>query len=329
MSTSIIASQSLVPSNPGVVATLSSGPLTYTLDKFVQCSCQNGGAGPLSGCSVSLQITNAQGGFVTVDTRKFGLGAGAISYEVFRLVDYAGCAPGGFAGLPPILAQLGSVNVLANYQIVFTSDTRNSVTVAAWSDGGGSGGGGTPGGTSGQIEYNQSGSFGGFTMSGDATLVTSTGAITVTKTSGAAFAASATTNACNATNITSGTLPVAQLPTTGLTITEWTSPVTAATVTSNACTCDASVAEKWTVALGSGVATTITLANIAVGQTLEITTFQPGSGSAGTITWAGQTVRWTGGTAGAATATLSIGDTFVFACRSAGIISGAIAVPNF
>jgi len=42
-----------------------------------------------------------------------------------------------------------------------------------------SGGSGTPGGTSGQIQYDNAGSFGGFTMSGDATLVTSTGVITI------------------------------------------------------------------------------------------------------------------------------------------------------
>lgn len=42
-----------------------------------------------------------------------------------------------------------------------------------------SGGGGTPGGTSGQIQYDNAGSFGGFTMSGDATLVASTGVITI------------------------------------------------------------------------------------------------------------------------------------------------------
>ena len=129
--------------------------------------------------------------------------------------------------------------------------------------------------------------------------------------------------------VSSPTISASDLPTTGLTITQWTSAVSAATVTSNACTCDASVAEKWTVALGSGVATTITLANIGVGQTLEITTFQPASGSAGTITWAGQTVRWSGGTAGAATATLSKGDTFVFTCRSTGIIAGSVALANF
>ena len=42
-----------------------------------------------------------------------------------------------------------------------------------------SGGGGTPGGTNGQIQYDAAGSFGGFTLSGDATLVTSTGVITI------------------------------------------------------------------------------------------------------------------------------------------------------
>lgn len=41
------------------------------------------------------------------------------------------------------------------------------------------GGGGTPGGTSGQVQYNNSGSFGGFTFSGDATLNTTTGALTL------------------------------------------------------------------------------------------------------------------------------------------------------
>ena len=53
--------------------------------------------------------------------------------------------------------------------------TVNADGSIGWS----TGGGGSPGGTSGQVQYNSAGSFGGFTMSGDATLVTSTGVITV------------------------------------------------------------------------------------------------------------------------------------------------------
>ncbi len=48
------------------------------------------------------------------------------------------------------------------------------------------GGGGSPGGSSGQIQYNNSSAFGGFTMSGDATIVTSTGVITLANTAVAA-----------------------------------------------------------------------------------------------------------------------------------------------
>jgi hypothetical protein len=51
---------------------------------------------------------------------------------------------------------------------------------------------GNPGGTAGQVQYNNAGTFAGFTMSGDGTLVASTGVITVTKTGGVNFGPYAT-----------------------------------------------------------------------------------------------------------------------------------------
>lgn len=81
----------------------------------------------------------------------------------------------------------------------------------------------TIGGTNGQIQYNNAGALGGFTMSGDATINTGTGAITVAKignqnislggtlTTAAAF----TTSGANALTLTTTTTTNVTLPATG------------------------------------------------------------------------------------------------------------------
>jgi hypothetical protein len=72
------------------------------------------------------------------------------------------------------------------------------------------GSGNNPGPPNGSIQYNLGGVFGGFVATGDATITPSTGNVTVTGTGGTPFAASATTNALNATNINAGTLAAAR-----------------------------------------------------------------------------------------------------------------------
>lgn len=57
---------------------------------------------------------------------------------------------------------------------------------------GGGGGGGTPGGTSGQVQYNNAGAFGGFTLGGDCTIaVPAAGTIICLKSNGASFGSAA------------------------------------------------------------------------------------------------------------------------------------------
>lgn len=77
--------------------------------------------------------------------------------------------------------------------------------------GSGGGGGTSPGGSNGQIQYNNLGAFGGFTTAGDCVITVPN--IVCTKTNGVAFATSATTDTTNASNITSGTLNASRLPT--------------------------------------------------------------------------------------------------------------------
>ena len=76
----------------------------------------------------------------------------------------------------------------------------------------GGGGGGTPGGAANQLQWNNAGVFAGLTIGGDATLVASTGILTISKLNGQPFAPSATSDTTNAVNITQGVLPAGRLP---------------------------------------------------------------------------------------------------------------------
>lgn len=81
-----------------------------------------------------------------------------------------------------------SIGYLVSYQ--YSIITTNWILLSLPGTGGG--GGGIPGGIGGQIQYNNSGAFGGFTITGDAALNISTGALTITSTNGTAFGTLAT-----------------------------------------------------------------------------------------------------------------------------------------
>jgi hypothetical protein len=78
------------------------------------------------------------------------------------------------------------------FQSVVTGTTPGQCLINSAGSLGGGPCGQSPGGTPGQIQFNSAGAFGGFTVSGDGTLNTATGALTVTATNGAAFGGLAT-----------------------------------------------------------------------------------------------------------------------------------------
>lgn len=122
---------------------------------------------------------------------------------------------------------LGSINASAIFQggvalsasaFSNTTDAGNITSGLLAVARGGTGDGTAP--AAGQILIAQSGTdYHPETVSGDGTL-SSAGALAVTKTGGVAFAASATTDTTNASNISAGTLPVGRIPNTAAQV--WT-----------------------------------------------------------------------------------------------------------
>ncbi len=112
-----------------------------------------------------------------------------------------GNANGGVTGILPIAdGGTGLSTVTANDCLAGNSGGTALTYVACGS------GGGSPGGSSGQLQYNNAGAFGGFTLAGDCTF--SEPNITCTKTGGVSFGTFATANAASPPAI-GGTTPAA------------------------------------------------------------------------------------------------------------------------
>ena len=84
----------------------------------------------------------------------------------------------------PAASPLTGTELVAVDQGICSTCTKHTTTAAIAAL---AGSGGTPGGSNGQVQINNSGAFGGVTISGDATLNASTGALTINRASSSVF----------------------------------------------------------------------------------------------------------------------------------------------
>lgn len=127
----------------------------------------------------------------------------------------------------PVTPPVGTAALVCAFNTVIPAPTSGAFAFVQCDNTGklittSTGGAGTPGGSSGQVQFNSAGTFGGFTVSGDCTLVTSTGVITCTALNGHPAPTSTIVGVSDiqtlinksiaGSEINSGTVPMAQMP---------------------------------------------------------------------------------------------------------------------